>query len=179
MFVPTQPQGAHTRVVDRFVWIRLVQTQVCFISCRTSDQCSFCHIWQSSPPSPPHFQTLNGLFMSMEEVRVTLCRRKVENLSVYGPVRFRFARMIFEQRNSAWIETESAQSAAEVSSLVVLYGHVKRGGGKGKKGWGRLSNIAEWATIACPTRDNTNLGLNRPYSNKSVHNSCMGSLWYN
>ena len=67
---------------------------------------------------------------------------KFENLSVYGRVRFRFVRMRFEQRNSAWIETESARSAAEVSSLVVLYGRVRRGGGKGE-GWGRLSNMAE------------------------------------
>ena len=37
--------------------------------------------------------------------------------------------------------------------------------------------MAEWTTIARPTNDNTNLGLNKPYSNKSVHNSCMGSLW--
>ena len=50
---PAIPQGAHTTVVDRFVWLGLVQTQVCVISCRTSDRCSFCHIWQSSPPLPP------------------------------------------------------------------------------------------------------------------------------
>ena len=47
------PQGAHTTVVDRFVWLGLVQTQLCVISCRTSDRCSFRHIWQSSPPLPP------------------------------------------------------------------------------------------------------------------------------
>ena len=39
--------------------------------------------------------------------------------------------MRFEQRNSAWIATESARSAAEASSLVVLYGRVRRGGGRG------------------------------------------------
>ena len=43
-------------------------------------------------------------------------------------------RMRFEQRNSAWIETESARSAAEVSSLVLLYRRVRRGGGKGGRG---------------------------------------------
>ena len=43
-------QGAHTTVVDRFVWLGLVQTQVCVISCRTSDRCSLRHIQQSSPP---------------------------------------------------------------------------------------------------------------------------------
>ena len=59
---------------------------------------------------------------------------KCENLSVCGRVRFRFARMRFEQRNSAWIETESARSPAEASSLVVLYGRVRRGGGKGGRG---------------------------------------------
>ena len=36
--------------------------------------------------------------------------------------------------------------------------------------------MAEWATIARPTRNHTKLGLNKLYSNKSVHN-CMGSLW--
>ena len=40
-----------------------------------------------------------------------------------------------------------------------LYRRVRRGGGKR---WGRLSNMAEWTTIARPTRDNTNLGLNKP-----------------
>ena len=30
-------QGAHTRVVDRYVWIKLVRTQACVISCRTND----------------------------------------------------------------------------------------------------------------------------------------------
>ena len=33
--------------------ISLVRTQVCVISCRTSDRCSFRHIWQSSTPLPP------------------------------------------------------------------------------------------------------------------------------
>ena len=57
---------------------------------------------------------------------------KFEKLSVCGRVRFRFARIRFEQRNSAWIETESARSAAEVSSLVVLNGLVRKGGGRGR-----------------------------------------------
>ena len=49
--------------------------------------------------------------------------------------------MRFEQRNSAWIETESAQLAAEVSSLAVLYRRVRRGRGRGRgEGWGRSSN---------------------------------------
>ena len=39
--------------MDRFVWLGLVQTQVCVISCRTSDRCSLRHIWQSSPPLSP------------------------------------------------------------------------------------------------------------------------------
>ena len=51
-------------------------------------------------------------------------------------------------------------------------------GGRGE-GWGRLSNMAEWATIARPTRNHTKLSLNKLYSNKSVHNCCMGSLWLN
>ena len=54
-----------------------------------------------------------------------------ENLSLYGRIRFRFVRMRFEQKNSVWIETESARSAAEVSFLVVPYRRVRRGGGKG------------------------------------------------
>ena len=52
-FLLVPSQGAHTTVVDRFVWLGLVQTQGCVISCRTSDRCSFRHIWQSSPPLPP------------------------------------------------------------------------------------------------------------------------------
>ena len=32
---------------------KLVQTQVCVISCRTNDRRSFRHIWQSYPPLPP------------------------------------------------------------------------------------------------------------------------------
>ena len=140
-----ESQGAHTTVVDRFVWLGLVQTQVCVISCRTSDRCSFRHIWQSPPPP------LTRLYSTTREE--TSAAEKFENLSVYGRVRFRFVRMRFEQRNSAWIETESARSAAEVSSLVVLYSRVRGGS---------LSNMAEWAAIARPTRDNTNLGLNKP-----------------
>ena len=35
--------------------------------------------------------------------------------------------------------------------------------------------MAEWATVARPP-SNTNLGLNKLYSNESVQNSCMGSL---
>ena len=50
IFSRVKAQGAHIRVVDRFVWIQLVQTQACVISCRMSDRWSFCHIWQSSPP---------------------------------------------------------------------------------------------------------------------------------
>ena len=45
-----------------------------------------------------------------------------------------------------------------LSYYIVVWGGV---GGRGE-GWGRLSNMAEWATIARPTRDNTNLGLNKP-----------------
>ena len=68
---------------------------------------------------------------------------KFENLSVYGRVRFRFVRMRFQQRNSAWIETDSARSVADVSSLVVL----------GGQRWGGCSsNMAEWPTIARPTQ---------------------------
>ena len=40
-------------------------------------------------------------------------------------------RMRFEQKNSAWIETESARSTAEVATLVVLYRRVRSGCGKG------------------------------------------------
>ena len=63
------------------------------------------------------FKLRTGWFVSVE-VRVTLAAEEFENLSVYGRVRFTFVRMRFEQRNSAWIETESARSAAEVSSLI-------------------------------------------------------------
>ena len=59
--------------------------------------------------------------------------------------------------------------------LACLY-NIGGVGGRGKR-WGRLSNMAEWPTIACPTRDNTSLGLNNLHPNISVHNSCMGSLW--
>ena len=52
----------------------------------------------------------------------------------------------------------------------------EEGWGERGEGWGRLSNMAEWATIARPTRNHTKLGLNKLYSNKSVHNCCMGSL---
>ena len=52
--------------------------------------------------------------------------------------------MRFEQRNSAWIETESARSAAEVSSLLVLYGRVRRGGGKG----GGVGKIVKYGGIS-------------------------------
>ena len=69
---------------------------------------------------------------------------KCENLSVWRRVRFIFARMRFEQRNSAWIETESARSAAEASSLVVLYGRVRRGGGKG----GRVGKIVKYGGMS-------------------------------
>ena len=68
-------QGAHTRVVDRFVWIKLVQTQVCVISGRTSDRCSFRHIWQSSPPlfplppTPPHTSIYTTYFCMKRSVK--------------------------------------------------------------------------------------------------------------
>ena len=48
-----KPQGAHTRLVDRYVWIKLARAHACVISCRTSDCWSLRHIWQSSPPFPP------------------------------------------------------------------------------------------------------------------------------
>ena len=55
--------------------------------------------------------------------------------------------------------------------IDVLYRRVKRGGVKGGGG----EDCPQ--TIARPTTDNTNLGLNKLYSNESVHNSWTGSLW--
>ena len=58
--------------------------------------------------------------------------------------------------------------------------HPSRRGGGGGGGGGIGQDCQIWRNeqpIARPTRDNTNLGLNKLYSNKSVHNSCMGSLW--
>ena len=70
---------------------------------------------------------------------------KCENLSVCGRVRFRFARMRFEQRNSAWIETESARWRPKLPPLsyyMVVWGGVGgRGGGVGKiVKYGGMSN---------------------------------------
>ena len=42
----------------------------------------------------------------------------------------------------------------------------------------RGGGVGKIPTTARPTRDSTNLGLNKLYSNISVHNSCMGSLWF-
>ena len=84
---------------------------------------------------------------------------------------FRFARIIFKQRNSAWIETESARlSAAEVPPLL-LYMDVWGGVGEGL---GRLPNMVEWLTIALPKRDNTNLGLKKlqPYCSQLLYGLC-------
>ena len=51
---------------------------------------------------------------------------------------------------------------------------VKRGGGKA----GGVRKIVKYdqLSIARPTRDNKNVGLNKLHSDISVHNCCMGSL---
>ena len=112
---------------------------------RSSTGCQCVHLFRATDANGrfvTYFQTSNGLFVSMEEVRVTLCRRKVWKF--FGRVRMRFVRMRSEQRNSAWIETESARSAAEVSFLVVLYGRLRRGGGKG----GGVGKIVKYGGIS-------------------------------
>ena len=50
-----------------------------------------------------------------------------------------------------------------LSYYIDVWGGV---GGRGE-GWWRLSNMVEWATIARPTRDNTNLGLNKRSPNQT------------
>ena len=82
---------------------------------------------------------------------------------------FRFTGMRFEQRNSAWIETVSARSATEVSSLVVLNGHVRRGG-KDCQIWRNDSRMRSLV------RQEITQAWDKRYPNISVHNSCMGSL---
>ena len=119
IFVLFQSQGAHTWVVDRYVWMKLFRTQACVISCRTSVRWSFRHIWQSFQPLP----------------------------------------------------TRNPSSHAYIIRFV-LYRRVRRGG--------EDCQVAEWPTIARPTRDDTSLGSNNLYPNISVHNSRrMGSLCSN
>ena len=148
-----------------------VLTEICHLVPRLARVPTVFNRLSVRPPFPCHgcqrsvlwliFELRTGCSFQWRRFVWHCAAEKFENLLVYGRVRFRFVRMRFEQRNSAWIETESARSAAEVSFLVVLYRRVRRGGGKWE-GWGKLSDMAEWATIARPTRGNTNLGLNKP-----------------
>ena len=99
-----------------------------------------------------------------------------------------------------WTDNSFFERSHPSSHVYILNYNVWRGvGERGEEGWGkggravgeRGRGVGEggrdgkncqiwwWLTIAGPTRYITSLGLNKLHSNKSLHNSCMGSLWLN